>query len=57
MTLVHAGFWEAVNFGYQATEPETELGERHFVAPLLSYFLPVGFITAVSCGMTSHLAE
>ena len=57
MTLVHAGFWEAVSLGYQATELETELGERHFVAPLLSYSLPVGFITDFSLNLTSHLAE
>ena len=70
MILVHAGLWEAVNFGDQGNEPEDELGETdlvvspltelgvmHLVASLLMYlwlFVPIIVYTP---GVTPVIAE
>ena len=70
MILVHAGLWEAVNFGDQDNEPEAELGETdfvvspltelgamHFVASLLMHLWLFVSIIVYSLGVTLFITE
>ena len=47
MILVHAGFWEAVNSRDLVNEPEAELGETDFVAPLLTELGAMQFVASL----------
>ena len=45
--MVHAGSWEAVNFGDLVNEPEAELVERDFAASLLIELAAVHFVASL----------